>query len=302
MKKLQSDINNAINLMEEKKFTYCKNYSSLILFSNENSESKNKVLKYKNKTVLSPVASGDQYLAAKYYGALKIDSFDINILSEYIKELKIAAIKVLTYDQFKLFLFPYVKNRKNIRFLSESLLLKLKLFLPYDVYFFWREIISFGKTRDFEGLIDIHHNDFREEEITTGSKFYSKERYYNILKKRLLHEKESNFIPGDLFKNSFDKEYDIIDLSNIMVDQILKEYYEEMKDFMLEELLDEVNLFADNLANVNLSKRGILLADYQIDIENKKPFDIFEGQSYTTHKVKSKRLNKTDLITTRKIK
>ncbi|HEX8994021.1 MAG TPA: DUF3419 family protein [Candidatus Paceibacterota bacterium] len=70
----------------------------------------------KGKRVLTVVGSGDQVINALYYGASEVVGYDINRNALYIAELKMAAIKTLSYQEF-------------LRFFSES-----KVGFEYDIY------------------------------------------------------------------------------------------------------------------------------------------------------------------------
>lgn len=124
MKNLKNDIDKSIDMIKNNISYGNKDYSPIILFSNENGKAKNNIFNYEGKKVLCPTASGDQYLTAKFYNAKEIITYDINKLTKYITDLKIASIKALDYEEFLLFMIPNLLGRPNEYFLSEKLLKK----------------------------------------------------------------------------------------------------------------------------------------------------------------------------------
>ena len=78
----------------------------------------------KGKRVLTVVGSGDQVINALYCGASEVVGYDINRNALYICELKMAAIKTLSYQEF-------------LRFFSES-----KIGFAYDIYKKVRPLLS----------------------------------------------------------------------------------------------------------------------------------------------------------------
>ena len=96
-------------------------YGYIYPFTNEKLKIIFKYLDLSNR-ILTVTSSGDQSLFAILNGATKIDCFDKNKLAKYFSELKIAAIKSLSYKQFKKFykindLNP-INIKKNLNFLQ----------------------------------------------------------------------------------------------------------------------------------------------------------------------------------------
>jgi hypothetical protein len=69
-------------------------------FTTENLAGYLPLLNLKNKSVLTVSGSGDQVLNAVYFGAGKIDAFDINLLSSVYTEIKMQAVMTLSYQEF----------------------------------------------------------------------------------------------------------------------------------------------------------------------------------------------------------
>ncbi len=68
----------------------------------------------KGKRVLTVVGSGDQVINALYYGASEVVGYDINRNALYICELKMAAIKTLSYQVFYNFLLNHRQGLHTI--------------------------------------------------------------------------------------------------------------------------------------------------------------------------------------------
>lgn len=75
-------------------------YEHVYSITNENLTAYQDLYNFSNARVLTVLGSGDQYLAALLYGAKDVEVFDANFLAWYFFNLKIAAIKVLSYEEF----------------------------------------------------------------------------------------------------------------------------------------------------------------------------------------------------------
>ena len=216
-------MNNAIEYLEylmkaKSKQKVAENYFSwLYLFTNENISGFYKKLDFKDKEVLSVTGSGDHILNAYLHGAKSVDAFDINPLAKYFSELKIAAVKSLTKEEFLLFfnnntgLFKTSKYFFNESFYKN----KIRNNLKKEYRFFWDYLFekytskeikkSFLFTDDklsFEGIIDV--NDYLKND----------ENYYKL--REILFKKYVNYYDIDLKEVvNINKKYQLVILSNI---------------------------------------------------------------------------------------
>jgi hypothetical protein len=176
------------------------------LFSNEDLGFLFDKINVNGKSVLTVGSSGDQILYSHANGANNIVHFDINPFSEMYFDYKVAAIKELSYRDFK-----RAFNPKRGPVLSPETYEKISHHLPEDAKVFWESLYEsdFGTTKDTQ----LHKED---SDFTRISK-------KDFLKMKLsLWEKEPNvrFINSDLqhitSKLDENDKFDYILLSNII--------------------------------------------------------------------------------------
>jgi hypothetical protein len=80
-------------------------------FTTENLAGYFPLLKLAGKTVLTVSGSGDHVLNAVFYGAARVDAFDVNLLSMSYTELKMTGLNFLSYDDFLAFFSLSPENR-----------------------------------------------------------------------------------------------------------------------------------------------------------------------------------------------
>jgi hypothetical protein len=95
---------------EDRRF---KGIAPIYPFTTENLAGYFPFLKINGKTILTVSGSGDQVLNAMYFGAKQIDAFDINLLSSLYTELKLQALRFLSYDDF-LSYFSFVSDNRQV--------------------------------------------------------------------------------------------------------------------------------------------------------------------------------------------
>lgn len=201
-------------------------YSLIYPYTNDIlSEYENEV---KGKNVLTVAGSGDQALMAVKNGAEQLQMFDINRLSKYYSNLKIAAVKALTYEQYVEFFNP----KEDLFFSSydkrtfEKILMKL----PSHEAMFWHSIYNIYFCLYNYKLINECYS-FDKSPL----------RYkddYNKIKNNLKGCNILPFIETDLFyldekleKNKFDS----------MIFSNITSYIEDSEIISLKELLGRLN-------------------------------------------------------------
>ena len=243
-------------------------YSKIILFSNENLEGTAASLSYKNKSVLTVASSGDQFLAATYYGAKKVDLFDINRFTYYLTCLKIAAVKHLNYYQFLNFFIPPYMFEKNDYFFAVSTLKELIPFMSDDVAYFWKEIVNCcgdKKNVDIGRLVDLYDLTCDEISIRNGSPYYENKEGYLKLQDRIRDVETPNFIETDLLDISsvLKDSYDIMYISNIIYRLAISNddanelmYYKKVLNQLKGKLNDNGKVMANYYCNAKLEDVG----------------------------------------------
>lgn len=217
---VKEDINGAIELIHGKLVQNFGKYSIPFLFGTENQEGINEIISYKDKDVVTPASSGDQYLGAVYYDAKKVDLFDINRLTYFITCLKIAAIIVLDYREFKMFFLPQDSyGRYNQAFWRLNILKRLLPVMPNFVGMFWTAVITETfKVGNWGYFVLPLHENYSQKNIMSGMPFYQSEEEYYKLQAKLRRRNFPNFIECDIsdLKSSLSSTYDIVYLSNII--------------------------------------------------------------------------------------
>lgn len=149
---------------------------------------------------MTVAGSGDQALFYKLSGAKIIDTFDITCNARAIQDIKCAAIKNLTLEEYKELLIKLHRERTNVKTLPE--IQSLWQFLPPET----QEIIEINKSKGMFGFgIDAN---YYPENIPTETEYI---KLKNIL------DEPFNFIWNDLESISINltEKYDLINLSNI---------------------------------------------------------------------------------------
>lgn len=296
MNQLINDIDISVDMIKNDTTYKNKNYTPIILFSNENGQGKNEIINFNNKTVLCPIASGDQYLNAKFYDAKEIVTYDINRLAKYIFDLKIASIKGLDYEEFFLFMVPYILGRKNEYFLSEKLMKKVIPYLDKNNITYWKEIISHASKYGYNSLIQLDNESYKENELKSECLFYSNHQSYYELKNKLIANSAYELILSDIRDLKISKSFDIIDLSNIISTLIIQTFYNDNVDYSLEYLNKLYVDFIDEHILPLVNENGTILVDYQL-AKNKSLDNLyFNSEKYILHQIRSKKENNIDII------
>lgn len=194
-------------------------HSSCFLFGTENQQGINDVVGYKDKTILMPAASGDQYISGRYYGAKNVDIFDINRLTYYITCLKIAAIVNLGYREFLAFFIPLDEHGKlKSTFWSLSVLKRLIREMPERCAYFWSKIMYEAHKNGFEELTILSFTSHRLDVVKKHMPFYASEEEYYKLQGILRQSAFPNFVESDIraLGEVLNSKYDVVYLSNII--------------------------------------------------------------------------------------
>lgn len=197
-------------ILNNKKYSkYYRKYSVISIKGTENIKELFSKVKNLFQTILIVTGSGDQLLEAVLHGAKKITCFDINRLAKYGCQLKIAAVKALSYEEFVSF---------YSRGFSLDLFKKVSEFLEEDAFLFWNQIFSLFSH------YDIHTYLFDTKVHTYGgladynASIYSEEEYYKIkenLKNVQITYVDSHLLEIPKQKEFMNQSYDLAYLSNI---------------------------------------------------------------------------------------
>lgn len=188
-------------------------FSWLYPFTNENIHEYYKYIPFKDKDVLTTTSSGDHALNSILCGAKNIDTFDINPLAKYYSELKIAAIKTLSLEDFIKFLYKkgYFNNK---HYLSKDAYNILKKELKDEYREFWDYFFStYSSKKIYKSfLFTDDFLDLNKLKICNG---YINEKNYFLLREKLKSIEISYHDISIENLSDIKKQFDIIILSNI---------------------------------------------------------------------------------------
>ncbi len=207
-----------------------KGYKRFYLYSNENIDDYLSFTSFDNKdTALSVTASGDQVFSLISQGIKKIDTFDINGLTEYyVLGLKRAMIIKYNYQEFldisyKIFDYNYSSNENVSLEELTSILTDLLSFMDKKERYYWQNIISYNyKLQSMENtnynlfdIIGIFFGNFNFP--VTRSSYLKTEEDYNRLRSNIINAELTyqNTHVLDL-PTKLNSKYDLILFSNVL--------------------------------------------------------------------------------------
>ena len=220
-------------------------FDSIYPFTTENIAGYMNDLDLTGKRIITVTGSADHILNAILKGATDITTFDINPLTEKYMDLKISAIKKLSYNEFlNIFLFDNGKN------LDYNIITSLDMSLESKN--FW------VKQLETENKL-LHSSLFNTKYYNPTSKLwqniYLKEDNYNLLKTKL-NNVNINFICTSLKDLELTQDYDYMFLSNI-------------SDYLNLMFTDDLLVSYKNLINKFLKRVKVIYFAYLYDIESK---------------------------------
>jgi len=110
----------------------------MYIYATEMVTSYYQALKVQEKSILTVTGSGDQVIDALFLGAQKVFGFDLNERAGYLAELKMAALKSLTLEEFLDF---FGKDMQSAT-LKYELYIKLKALLPVNISSFFDQLYA----------------------------------------------------------------------------------------------------------------------------------------------------------------
>lgn len=240
-------------------------YSSIVPVSNENLEATAQIIDYKDKEVLLPASSGDQYLMAKFHGAKQIDLYDINTLTQYYCPFKWSAVLFFEKREECLhFLFDQ-KNRES--YLNRTIVEKVSPILGDDLSYFWETYLMKASKEAQDAFLWFPEEvgemyDFAQRRMP----IYQDDDAYSKLREQLEEKPRPTFYRKDLYDlpKVLTKKYDVIDLSNI-IECHVSQRYQQMHFLTSEEQLEqeEIHFIEEQLVPC-LTENGKIIVDYRL--------------------------------------
>ena len=190
-------------------------FNSIYLFTTENIAGYMKDLNLHNKKVITVTGSGDH---AVLKGARKITTFDVNPLTKYYLDLKLAAIKDLSLDEFKKLLLYENKNSFAYEVIK-------KLDMNKESKKFWLDSLEkFNQSGLLLRKSLLFNTKYFDASRKIKENLYLNEENYAIVKDNL-KDVDIEFIEKNIKDLELNEEYDYMFLSNIS--DYLKDIYEE---------------------------------------------------------------------------
>ena len=210
-------------------------FNSIYLFTTENIAGYMKELDLTNKKIITVTGSSDHIVNAILKGCLDITTFDINLLAKYYMDLKLCAIKELSYIEFLDFLL-YDTDRS----FDYEIIRKLKM--NEESKKFWlNELLknnNNGRKMRNSNLFNLKYFNIQNK---IECNLYLNKENYDIIKNRLGLVK-INFIHSNLKDLKIDQNYDYMFLSNISdyINIFYKDNYLNNYKTLIFEFLDKV--------------------------------------------------------------
>ena len=211
-------------------------FNSIYPFTSENIAGYMKDLDLTDKKVITVTGSTDHILNAVLQGATEITTFDINPLTKPYMDLKISAIKNLSYEDFiKLLLFESNMN------LDYNIISSLDMFNESKM--FWLEQLSkFNNNGNELRNSSLFNTKYFNPNSKLWQNLYLEQSKYNLLKQQL---KDANitFINASLKDLRIEDNFDYMFLSNISDYLSLMYSKDELMEYrdLLNEFQERVN-------------------------------------------------------------
>ena len=236
-------------------------YNYIYISTNEFVSGYYKYIPLEGRKVLTVTSSGDHILQAISNGAKRIDTFDKNKFQLYFAKLKIAAIKVLSREDF----ISYF-DWNDEKFLNKHIYSKIRDYLDEDVVTFWDTMYVRGWLDKFYDNI-INYYRFSDDGLES---YCSPDRYDDTRSKldSALISYDHSDLHAFIDNLSDDELYDAIFLSNIY-DHLSflkrKRFYRFISDECSKHLTDDGVI----VAYAPVAEENLTFANYQ----NQKNFD-----------------------------
>ena len=165
------------------------------------------------ENILCVIGSGDQILNALLNKPKKIDAFDISIYPKYFLELKIAAIKTLTREEFIQFFIEDI-NHYDAEYYDDLFYEKIITELDEETKDFWKYLFDFNDWYDIYNSMLFSTEPVIKEYALVQNKYLEEQEYYKL--REILNDTKINYIQSDILNLDIEENYDLIYLSNII--------------------------------------------------------------------------------------
>ena len=232
--------------------------SSIYKFTNEDISSYFHHLENK-KEILTVIGSGNQIINSILAGTTSIDCFDISIFPEYYLQLQLTSILTLSKEDY---LKYYFSNNSDELF-GDYFYEKIRQNLKGKYKKFWDHLYMFDDGIDIYNSLLFRQDIYNKNNIINLNP-YLQENNYEKTKHILQTEKiKINPIITDITKTKITKEYDLINLSNILSYHFNKHNLQELINYLNNNFSlttsGEIINYIFNLSNELIEELNILL-------------------------------------------
>jgi hypothetical protein len=240
---------------------------------------------YKKNNILSVIGSGDQVLNSILLGCKNIDAYDISMFPKYYLKFKLAAIKELSYEEYLFFFYgenSFDKSKFN-RVLNQ---------LDDDTKYFWSYLTRNRSPKElYDSKLFTGWMPTIKDEIFRNPYLSDYHKYYELRNK--LNEPTINYIDGNIyeFSKTLDKDYDLINLSNICM-------YADC-EFPYVDVIDAYKKYKSFVKNLRINPDGKIL-NYIINVERDSSLIISDyvlnNDGFSNNYVRGSLNNRTDSV------
>lgn len=224
MNDVYDDIRWAYNIIDGKNAFKVRdsyhNHSFIYKFSNENVNSYFKYLMNRNQ-VLEVISSGDQILNTILAGSYNIDAFDISCFPKYFLNLKLAAIRSLTREEFIDF---FVNDNYLFDDYYDDLFDLIKVNLDNNDKMFWDRLFNFYDWSNIYNSLLFSSETYSLGKVINNNKYLTDDSF--LLLKDLIPKINLNTYTCDIsdLVSKLGCSYDLVNLSNIIYYMDLDKY------------------------------------------------------------------------------
>lgn len=183
-------------------------FDSIYPFTTENIAGYMKSLNLENKKIITVCASGDHVINAIVKGCQDVTAFDINPLTKYYLDLKLSAIKELSYETF-LDVFLYDSDKS----FNQKIITNLDI-VEESKDFWLSKLEQFGGNGLKLKKSLVFNTKYFNPESKIKQNLYLNKKNYDFIKERI-EDVSVRFLPADVKDLKLQENYDYMFLSNI---------------------------------------------------------------------------------------
>ena len=210
----------------KKEYTFDE-HSFIYKKTNERLQDIGDILENKKK-ILCVIGSGDQILNILLTNPEQIDAFDISVFPMYFLELKIAAIKTLTHEEYISFFIDDIDHRKD-EYYDDLFFDKISKELPEEIKDFWQHLFDFNDWDEIYKSMLFSSEPVIKNYALEQNKYLEEKEYYKL--REILKNKKINYIQSNILDLDIEESYDLIYLSNILQYVNPEEYKKKIEYF-----------------------------------------------------------------------